>query len=161
MYFIVTAFDIYHKSYILKIIQPIFQGFIKLTHWGRDKMATIFQTPFSNGFSRMKMYEFLSNFHLSFESRGPINNIRALFQIMAWRRPGNKPLSETMMVSLLRNICITLPQWVNLVGVMTIITWKHNTMAVDAVAPCIARPSTAIVLTLGQTGLTFHEEAFQ
>ena len=29
-----------------------------LTHWGRDKMADIFQTIFSNGFSWMKMYEF-------------------------------------------------------------------------------------------------------
>ena len=26
------------------------------THWGRDKMAAIFQTIFSNAFSRMKMY---------------------------------------------------------------------------------------------------------
>ena len=25
----------------------------------------------------------------------PINNIWALFQIMAWRRPGDKPLSES------------------------------------------------------------------
>ena len=28
-----------------------------LTHWGRDKMADIFQTTFSNVFSRMKMCE--------------------------------------------------------------------------------------------------------
>ena len=32
---------------------------------------------------------------------------------MAWRRPGDKPLSEAMMVSLLTHICITRPQWVN------------------------------------------------
>ena len=25
---------------------------------------------------------------------GPINNILALVQVMAWRRPGDKPLSE-------------------------------------------------------------------
>ena len=31
-------------------------------------------------------------------------NKPALFQIMAWRRPGAKPLSETMMVSLLTHI---------------------------------------------------------
>ena len=35
---------------------------------------------------------------LKFVSRGQINNIPALFQIMAWRRPGDKPLSEPMMV---------------------------------------------------------------
>ena len=42
-----------------------------------------------------------------------VNNTPALFQIMAWRRPGNKPLSEPMMVSLLTHICVTRPQWVN------------------------------------------------
>ena len=37
---------------------------------------------------------------LKFVPKGPINNIPALVQIMAWRRSGNKPLSEPMMVSL-------------------------------------------------------------
>ena len=46
---------------------------------------------------------------LKFVSKGPINNIPALVQIMAWRRPGDKPLSEPMMSSLL---CVTQPQWV-------------------------------------------------
>ena len=32
---------------------------------------------------------------------------------MAWRRPGDKPLSEPMMVSLLTHICVARPQWVN------------------------------------------------
>ena len=36
----------------------------------------------------------------TFVPRGPINNIPALAQIMAWRHPGVKPLSEPMMVSL-------------------------------------------------------------
>ena len=31
---------------------------------------------------------------------------------MAWRRPGDKPLSEPMMVSVLTHICVTWPQWV-------------------------------------------------
>ena len=51
---------------------------------------------------------------LKFVSRSPINNIPALFQIMAWRRPGDKPLSEPMMVRLPTHICVTRPQWVNL-----------------------------------------------
>ena len=50
---------------------------------------------------------------LKFVPRGPINNIPALVQIMAWRRPGDKPLSEPMMISLLRLLCVTRPQWVN------------------------------------------------
>ena len=50
---------------------------------------------------------------LKFVRKDPITNIPALVQIMAWRRPGDKPLSEPMMVSLLTHICITRPQWVN------------------------------------------------
>ena len=34
---------------------------------------------------------------LTFVPKGPINNIPALVQIMAWRRAGDKPLSEAMM----------------------------------------------------------------
>ena len=45
---------------------------------------------------------------LKFVHKGPINNIPALVQIMAWRRPGDKPLHVTTMVNLL-----TRPQWVN------------------------------------------------
>ena len=44
---------------------------------------------------------------------GPVNNIEALIRIMAWRRPGDKPLSKPMMVSLPTHICVTWPQWVN------------------------------------------------
>ena len=36
-----------------------------LTHWGRDKMADIFQTTFSSAFSWMKMFEFRLKFHWS------------------------------------------------------------------------------------------------
>ena len=37
-----------------------------ITHWGRDKMAAILQTTFSNAFSWMKMLEFRLIFHWSF-----------------------------------------------------------------------------------------------
>ena len=50
---------------------------------------------------------------LKFVPEGSIDNNPALFQIMAWRRPGDKPLSEPMMVSSLTHICVTRPQWVN------------------------------------------------
>ena len=50
---------------------------------------------------------------LKFVPMGPIKNIPALDQIMAWRRPGDKPLSQPMMVSLLTHICVTRPQWIN------------------------------------------------
>ena len=50
---------------------------------------------------------------LKFVPKGSINNNPALFQIMAWRRPGDKSLSEPIMASLLlTHICVTRPQWV-------------------------------------------------
>ena len=49
---------------------------------------------------------------LNFVPKGPINNIPALVQVMAWCRPGDKPLSKTMMVRLTMPICVTQPQWV-------------------------------------------------
>ena len=52
-------------------------------------------------------------FSLKFYPKSPINNIPALVQIMAWRWPGDKPLSEPMVVSLTMHICIIRPQWVN------------------------------------------------
>ena len=52
---------------------------------------------------------------LKFVPKGPINSIPASVQIMAWCWPGPKPLSETMLVSLLTHICVTRLQWVNIV----------------------------------------------
>ena len=49
---------------------------------------------------------------LKFVPKVPINNIPALVQILAWRRSGDKPLSEPMVVRLLTHICVTRPQWV-------------------------------------------------
>ena len=51
---------------------------------------------------------------LKFARKVQINTIPALVQIMAWRRRGDKPLSDPMMVSLLTHICVPRPQWVNL-----------------------------------------------
>ena len=47
---------------------------------------------------------------LKFVPNGQIDNIPALVQIKAWRRPGDKPLSEPMMVRLPTHICVTRPQ---------------------------------------------------
>ena len=84
-----------------------------LTHWSPDEINNISQTTFWNVFFSMKMFEFRLKFNWIFFPKGPINNIPALVQIMAWRCPGDKPLSETMMVSLPTHICVTRPQWVN------------------------------------------------
>ena len=81
--------------------EPMMVG---LTHWGQDKTDAISQTTFSNAFSWMKMFEFLLKFHWSLFLR---------VQLTIFQRPGDKPLSEPMMVKLLTHICITRPQWVN------------------------------------------------
>ena len=75
-------------------------------------MAAISQTTFSSAFSWMKMFNFRSKFHWSLFLRVWLTNIPSLVQIMAWCRPGDRPLSEPMMVSLLPHICVTRPQWV-------------------------------------------------
>ena len=46
-----------------------------------------------------------------FVSKGPINNIPQLVQVRAWRRPGDKPSSEPMIVRLLAQIRVIRPQW--------------------------------------------------
>ena len=46
------------------------------------------------------------------------NNIPALVQMMDWCRPGEKPLSEPMIVELLTHICVTQPQWVNSINLV-------------------------------------------
>ena len=50
---------------------------------------------------------------LKFVPKGPVNNIPALVPIMAWRHPGDKPLSERMVASFPTHICVTRLQWVN------------------------------------------------
>ena len=49
---------------------------------------------------------------LKFVPKVPINNIPAIVQIVAWRWPGNRLLSEPIMVTLPTHICVTRPQWV-------------------------------------------------
>ena len=51
------------------------------------------------------------NISLKFDPKGQINNILTLVQIMGWRRLGDKPLSEPMMVRLPTHICVTRSQW--------------------------------------------------
>ena len=53
------------------------------------------------------------NISLKLVPKGLINNIPALVQIMAWRRSGDKPLSELMLVILPTHICVARPQWVS------------------------------------------------
>ena len=78
-----------------------------LTHWGRDKMAA------HDSFKRIFLNENVSiaiKISQKFVAKGPINHILALVKIMAWRRPGDKSLSETTVISLPTHRCVTRPQ---------------------------------------------------
>ena len=83
---------------------------------GRHFADDTFKRVFMNENVRISI-----NISLKCVPKGLINNIIALVQIMAWRRPGDKPLSEPMMVNSLTHICVTRPQWVN-------ITFTHSTL---------------------------------
>ena len=76
---------------------------------GRHFLDDIFKWIFLNENASISI-----DISLKFVPNGPINNIPALVKIMAWRRPGDKPLSEPMVVRLPMHICVTRPQWVNL-----------------------------------------------
>ena len=52
----------------------------KLIHWGRDNMAVISQTTFSNAFSWMKIYEFWLIFHWSLFPRGQLTIFQHWFR---------------------------------------------------------------------------------
>ena len=54
------------------------------------------------------------NISLKFVPKVWINNKPAVVQIMAWQWPGDKPLYEPMIVSLLTHICVTRPQLFNI-----------------------------------------------
>ena len=66
-------------------------------------MAAIFQTTLSNAFFFYEDVWILIKISLKFVPK-VANYIPALVQIMAWRLPGDKSLSEPMMVSLLMHI---------------------------------------------------------
>ena len=66
---VVTA--IFHVGAINSSLAPLFYCICVshtttwYTHWGREKMAVIFQTTFSNAFSSMKIFEFRLKLHWS------------------------------------------------------------------------------------------------
>ena len=85
--------------------------FASLTHWGWNKMDDIFQT-FPNAFSWIKMFQLRLEFYLSLLLRAQLPNIPDLVQIMAWPRPGDKPLPELMKFSWPAHIRVTWSKWV-------------------------------------------------
>ena len=98
---------------------------------------------------------------LKFVPYGPINNIPSLVQIMAWRRPGDKPLSVPMMVNLLTHICVIRPQSVNVTHIWYVYTgtvsypltwfnWAHC-------APSMFRRVVNLLIIVWGNGLSHHQ----
>ena len=85
-----------------KLFNPLRSGWhiinVSLTHWGQDKMAVFSQTTLSNAFFFNENIRISTQNSLKFVPKGLINIIPALVLIMAWHWPGDKPLSEPMLV---------------------------------------------------------------
>ena len=100
--------------------------------WPPDRIWVNTLRPRQNGhhfpdyiFKRIFLNEnvwILVSISLKFVPVGQNDNIPALVQIMAWRRTGDKPLSEPMMVRLPTHICVTRPQWVKSCFITLILT---------------------------------------
>ena len=95
---------------IKECLAPVFVNTLRPRQNGRHFVDDTFNRIFVNENVRISI-----KLSLKFVPKGPMNNIPALVQIMAWRRPGDEPLSEPVMVSLLTQICVTRPQWVKVV----------------------------------------------
>ena len=89
----------------------VFVNTLKPKQNGRHIPDDIFQYIFLN-----EKAWILIKISLNFVPKGRINNIPALFQIMVWHRPGDRPLSEPVMVRLLSHIYVTRPWWVKSYG---------------------------------------------
>ena len=98
------------EAMITQVYDNVWQPYasVRLRQNGRCFADNNFKRIFLNENVRIS-----NKISLKFVPKGPISNNPALVHIMAWRRSGDKPLSEPMMVSLLTHICITRPQWTN------------------------------------------------
>ena len=129
-----------------------------LTHWGRDKMAVIFHTTFSNENVWIPI-----KISMKFVPKGPINNIPTLVPIMTRCRPGNKPLSEPMMVRLPTHICVSRPQWDNTI-IFHFVSAVVTLLAIREVMWCVApflhtsQNGTGAIVCLLQRPLTNPKE---
>ena len=67
-----------------------------LTHWGQDKMAAISQTTLRCIFLNENVTISIK-ISLKLVPKDSINDIPSMIQIMVWRWPSDKPLSEPVM----------------------------------------------------------------
>ena len=98
-----------------------------LTLWGRVKCQPYRRRHFPKHFLEWSYHD-LTKISLKFVPKCPINNIPTLVQIMAWRQPGAKPLSEPMLVRLLTHVCIIRYQWFNFKTLISATVYQSGTI---------------------------------
>ena len=106
MYNCIQCVAVWRMNIVCRNIFQIRSNTLRPRQNGRHFADDIFTCIFFN-----KKCCILFKFSLKYVRKGPIDNNPALVQIMVWRRPGDKPLSEPMMVRLTTHICVTRPQW--------------------------------------------------
>ena len=97
---------------------------LRLRQAGRHFADDILKCIFSNETVSISI-----QISLKFIPDSPFSNIPALVQIMVWRLPGNKPLSEPMLTILLTHVCV---------NSFRIIIKKH--WSFTSLAPCKGNP---------------------
>ena len=118
------------------VLLPSHLNTLRLRQNGRHFADDVFKCIFLN-----ENVWILLQISLKFIPKCPIKNIPSLVQIMAWRRPGDKSLSEPMMVSLLTHICVARPQWVIMFK-----NWNTNSWIClqDLIMICLIRYSNGL-----------------
>ena len=105
MHFWDNSLNSFHIKATWAQVVPRIIDTLRLRQHGRHLTDNIFKCIFLNGNVWISL-----KISLKFVPKVWINNIPAFVQIMAWRRPDDKPLSEAMMVVLLMHISVTWPQ---------------------------------------------------
>ena len=133
------------------VINGLMQNRLPIDPWEMWQYRVVLKVAFSDWFNTLRQWQngryfpdifkciclngnvgILIKISMKFVLKGPINNFPALVQIMAWRRPKDKPLFEPMMVSLPTHIWVARPQWVNILR-----QWQSGRDIPDNIFKCI------------------------
>ena len=90
-----------------------YDGTSFLAHWGRDKLAAVFQTKFSKAFSWMKIYELLLRFDWNLFLRFELTVVQHWFIYWFGAEQATSLYLKQWWSSLLTDISVTRPQWVS------------------------------------------------
>ena len=97
------------RSHVWKFLSKMDLNTLRLRQNGRHFTDDIFKCISVNENVRISV-----KISLNFVPKVRINNIPALVQIMAWCQPGDKPLSEPVMVKLLTHPDFEISNWMHL-----------------------------------------------